>query len=149
MGDPDSDGSPASNSAEIPAEESSSQDDERQSPPSDHPENDDVVPTSPASPIASSPNDSEEDETGSVIPEMDQDKLRTESGSKAKEPGRKRAHSSATESSPLKAGSSKSHDLSEGQERSQPLRKSRRVENMPSAAQTRSVGAGKGGLKKK
>jgi hypothetical protein len=149
--DPDTDGSPGSSSAEMPAEEAGIQSDDRPSPLSDQPDDCGSVPHPPATPVASRPNDAQEDETRPIIPEMDQDKAPDESGTNVAELGRKRALSSATESSPPKGGTSKAGDGGEGEERSQPQRKSRRVavEFTPTAPQTRSVGAAKGALKKK
>ncbi|KAI0283211.1 hypothetical protein BC826DRAFT_973823 [Russula brevipes] len=61
----------------------------RPSPLSDQPDDNDSVPHSPATPIASRPSDKQEDETAPVIPEKDKDKAPNESRSKVTELGRK------------------------------------------------------------
>jgi hypothetical protein len=94
---PDMDGSPGSSSAEMPAEEAGIQSDNRPSPLSDQPDDHGSVPHPPATPVASRPNDTQEDETWPIIPEMDQDKAPDESRMNVAELGRKRALSSATE----------------------------------------------------
>lgn len=148
--DPDSDGSLGGSAGEMQGEESGNTSDGRPSPLSDQPDDNDSVPHSPATPIASRPSDVQEDETAPVIPEKDKDKAPNESGSKVTELGRKRGLSSTTEASPPKEGSSTPRESRESQDRSQRARKTRRIgdEIVPNPHQTRSVGAGKGVLKK-